>query len=278
MTIQLARTIGNTLGVRSETRIRVLDSALRQYVRAVPQSPILPVSGTVDASQVTSGTFADARVAESNVTQHEGALQIDWTQLTSIPSTFPPSAHNHDAGDINAGTLGDARLSTNVVLRSADGNATTPNYNFTSETGTGWYREGAGLLSAAVGGTLRLRLGATYVAVQGVLRLNTVLSPAQITADQNDYSPTGIDTASSLRLDTDASRTLTGLQTPNLIGRVLPIVNVGANNLVLANESGSSTAAYRFAIGANITVTPGGGVVLLYDSTSGRWRCIGKHV
>lgn len=93
MTIQLARTIGQTLGVRSESKVRVLDAALRQYVREVPQSPLVPISGSFSASQITSGTFADARVAQSNVTQHEAALEIDWSQLTSIPSTFAPANH-----------------------------------------------------------------------------------------------------------------------------------------------------------------------------------------
>ena len=36
----------------------------------------------VDASAVTSGTFADARIAQSNVTQHQAALAIAETQIT----------------------------------------------------------------------------------------------------------------------------------------------------------------------------------------------------
>ena len=37
---------------------------------------------SVAASQVSSGTFADARVAQSNVTQHQGALTISESQIT----------------------------------------------------------------------------------------------------------------------------------------------------------------------------------------------------
>lgn len=36
------------------------------------------------ASDVTSGTFADARIAESNVTQHEGALTITESQISDL--------------------------------------------------------------------------------------------------------------------------------------------------------------------------------------------------
>src|SRR5690606_34374322 len=38
-----------------------------------------------DVGQFTSGTFDDARIAESNVTQHQAALSIGWSQLTDVP-------------------------------------------------------------------------------------------------------------------------------------------------------------------------------------------------
>lgn len=61
----------------------------------------------LDASKITSGTFADGRVAQSNVTQHQAALSIGWGQLTGVPSTFPPSAHTHGLSEItDYGTAG----------------------------------------------------------------------------------------------------------------------------------------------------------------------------
>lgn len=43
-------------------------------------------------SQITSGTMADARIAESNVTQHEDALTLDSSQLANLTiSTSDPS-------------------------------------------------------------------------------------------------------------------------------------------------------------------------------------------
>ena len=71
----------------------------------------------LDASKITSGTFADGRIAASNVTQHQGALSIGWSQLTGLPAfatrwptwsevtdkptTFTPSAHTHPASQIS---------------------------------------------------------------------------------------------------------------------------------------------------------------------------------
>ena len=53
---------------------------------------------TIDASQVTSGTFADARIAASNVTQHQGLLALDASQITS-------------------GTFADARIAASNVTQ-----------------------------------------------------------------------------------------------------------------------------------------------------------------
>ena len=69
-----------------------------------------PSAHTHAAADINAGTFADARIAQSNVTQHQGALSIAWTQVTGKPATFAPSAHTHDASDINAGTLAVARI------------------------------------------------------------------------------------------------------------------------------------------------------------------------
>lgn len=101
------------------------------------------------------------------------------------------------------------------------------------------------------------------------------VTPAAITADQNNYAPANLSTASALRLATDASRTLTGL-TGGADGRKLRLYNVGAFDLVLANENASSTAANRFALGAAVTIQPNRGLELQYDSTSSRWRAVGS--
>lgn len=80
-----------------------------------------PSSHTHAATEITSGTFVDARIAASNVTQHEGALSIDWSQLASVPVTFAPSAHNHAASEITSGTFADARVaSSNVTQHEGD--------------------------------------------------------------------------------------------------------------------------------------------------------------
>lgn len=99
------------------------------------------------------------------------------------------------------------------------------------------------------------------------------ITPAQITADQDDYSPTNLESAVVLRLSTDASRTITGLAARG-DGEAKLIQNVGSNDLVLANQNASSVAANRFALesGNNETISAGGQRWIIYDGTSSRWR------
>lgn len=99
------------------------------------------------------------------------------------------------------------------------------------------------------------------------------ISPTQITADQNDYNPTGLSSATVLRLDSDASRNITGLQ-GGAEGREIVLVNVGANNIVLKDADAASSAANRFAMDADLTLSADMSALLIYDATSSRWRLI----
>jgi hypothetical protein len=97
------------------------------------------------------------------------------------------------------------------------------------------------------------------------------ITPTAISATVDDYAPTGLATASVLRLSSDASRTVTGL-TGGALGRLLLVQNVGANPIVLANQNAGSTAANRFLFGVDRTLEAERSVLLIYDATSSRWR------
>lgn len=106
-----------------------------------------------------------------------------------------------------------------------------------------------------------------------------VISPAQITSDQNDYT-TGKDNTFAYRLNSDNStRKITGISTaaaagPN--GKTVAIINVGTSDITLVHESASSTAGYRFNFvgSTNQVVRPNGCCLLYYDNNSSRWRAI----
>lgn len=95
----------------------------------------------------------------------------------------------------------------------------------------------------------------------------------ELTADQDDYV---LGNGIVHRFSTDASRAITGFDAP-ATSLFIVVVNVGSNDLVLANESVASSAVNRIiaAAGSDITLGSNGSVILWYDGDSERWREIG---
>lgn len=125
-------------------------------------------------------------------------------------------------------------------------------------------------LDGAVGGW-ELKNPAASTATGASVSFSAMITPTIIGSSQNDYSPTGLSGASGLRLSSSAAYNITGLAGGS-IGRIMALHNVGAYNLTLKDESASSAAANRFALTADITLTPDTSLLLQYDSTSSRWR------
>jgi hypothetical protein len=107
------------------------------------------------------------------------------------------------------------------------------------------------------------------------LALTGVISPAQITANQNDYNPAGFASASVLQISSDASRTISGLAGGEE-GRVVCILNVGSQTMTLQDENASSAAANRFTLGANLALAAKQAVILRYDGTAARWFALAR--
>lgn len=104
--------------------------------------------------------------------------------------------------------------------------------------------------------------------------LTNDISPAQLTAQTDNWNPTGAAAASSIRFSTDANRAITGIA-GGTDGRILILHNVGSQVAILSDESASSTAANRFALGGDYALLGDHSVALQYDSTTSRWRLFG---
>lgn len=111
--------------------------------------------------------------------------------------------------------------------------------------------------------------------------LNKVISPAQITANQNDYQPSGGENAGLWRISSDAARNVTGLYMGSAVGVPLfpggariTLTNVGSFTITLTHEDALSVARNRFhfSTGANRALASDQSVDIFWDGTTQRWR------
>lgn len=109
------------------------------------------------------------------------------------------------------------------------------------------------------------------------LCFGNTITPTALSADQNNYNPTGWSTANIVRLSTNSgtTRVLTGAAAGSS-GELKWLVNLGPGFVQLDAGSTSSTSTNRFlhVSGTTLTLSINGVCGILYDPTSARWRCI----
>jgi hypothetical protein len=171
----------------------------------------------------------------------DARLQISKESATKTASVFFSDAFS---GRAEFGLVGSDAFKLKV---SADGSSWVEAFNIDQTTGN--------------------------LALPRGLALTGIVAPPQITANQNDYNPAGVAAAAVLQLSSDASRTVSGLA-GGAEGRVTSLVNIGSQPIVLSDESASSSAANRFALGANLTIAAKQAAMLRYDGTATRWRLL----
>jgi hypothetical protein len=115
----------------------------------------------------------------------------------------------------------------------------------------------------------------TLVQASSAFAFTGDISPTSIGSSQNDYNPTGLSTASTLRLTSSGTFNITGLS-GGADGRLIIIHNIGSSSIILIDESASSSAANRFALIGDITLNADSVGIFQYDSTSSRWRSLGN--
>lgn len=99
------------------------------------------------------------------------------------------------------------------------------------------------------------------------------ITPAQITSNQDDFTPTGLPTVAVMRLSSDTTRSITGLSGGKQ-GRFITLYNVGGSTITLTDEDSNSVAANRFTCpsSSNFSLVEAGKADLWYDDTTSRWR------
>jgi len=110
-------------GSLSITESQVSD--LGSYITASSTDTL--TNKSISAGQINSGTFADARIAASNVTQHQASLSVTESQISDLGSYITASSTDTltnksiSAGQVNSGTLADARIPSLAASKITSG-------------------------------------------------------------------------------------------------------------------------------------------------------------
>lgn len=191
------------------------------------------------AVRSNAGLFAAVNSADGG----NGNLQLQLSRENSTKTASIYFSSNY-SGRAEFGLIGSDAFTLKV---SPDGSSWTEGFNIDAATG---------------------RLG-----VLRGLSLSGVIAPAQLTADQNDFSPAGLSGAAVLQLSSGAARIVTGLA-GGAEGRIVSVINVGSQTITLNSESASSGAANRFSFSANLRMAGKQSLLLRYDGTAQRWHCL----
>jgi len=124
----------STLDALTDTTITdIATGEILKWTGAAWENNTLAEAGIADATHthattdITSGTFADARIAQSNVTQHQAALIITESQISDLGSYLPLTGGSL-SGDLTISkddptiTLTDASPSAGIITLSNIGN------------------------------------------------------------------------------------------------------------------------------------------------------------
>ena len=242
-------------------------------------------SGDVlNVERAQEGTTAQAFLAASSVVQMrltKGSLERLQNQgpagTVAVTGnwTFDPRITIHESlGVANERTvefLHDASALTCQFLSDAGVPGSIPFLNVTHVLGDPLDTEMRATNSISLVSATTQLLGEIANITGGVSFLSEVAA-AQITSNQNNYSPTSMANVHLLVLTSDAARSITGFAT-GTPGRSLDLKNNGSFAITLVNESVSSIAANRFSFPyGSIVIQPAETIHLAYNGLANRWN------
>ncbi len=236
-------------------------SALTGSVTAAAGDGVTALAANaVTTTNIAAGNVTNAKLANVATATIKGRV----TAGTGSPE---------DLTGTQCTTLLDVFTSALKGLAPASGGGTT---NYLRADGT-WNAPPTGSVTLT-GDVTTVGSVATCVSAAGAFQFLGTVTPPQITANQNNYNPTGFANCAVLRLDSDAARTITGIA-GGAAGRILIIENIGSFDITLAHASASSTAANRFSLpdSVDLVVPLTRSIPLFYDATTSRWCFLGAR-
>lgn len=280
-------------GLRQQYESSTLDEPL---IRSIPDLQTAP-SFEVDANgllqwgdEAGGGLDADfGRIGAGIVgssgtvtaaTLDGGMLRLLNTNDVSLASTNEPFRIG-SAGGVNLAMDGNEIMARNngataALALNAEGGKVSIGVNVSPTTSAADGIQLGADVTLFRGGTDVLATEDHFRLDSGRLRFASVISPAQLTANQDNWNPSNLATANTIRIQTDATpRTITGIVAGS-DGDRLTLHNRNSGTAITLAHDVTSTAANRFYCpgAANFSLQPKQSVTIQYSSADSRWLVI----
>ena len=127
--------------------------------------------------------------------------------------------------------------------------------------------------------TSDLTIDAESGSLDGLITLNAVIGPISTGSDIDDLSNPALATGNYLIINPSNDIDLTGITAPAVgVNQVLFFTNSSNSKKVkFKNNNSSSSSDNRFLFKGDITVEKNMGMILIYDHTANKWRCLTKQ-
>jgi len=262
MTVEVNNQTDTTLIIHNLSN-GVVGNTLTTTVNGVPASTTVILKDSLELSgnimQLMVNGIYDTSLVIGNHT-------ISWDSTNKILT----SAVN-GVSDTTKITVATGGATTNTL--SLSGNVLTSTVDAIADTSlvigghTVSYDRSTSILTSTVNG----------VSDTAQLAVTSIISPSQITSDQDDYNPTGFDNASIVRISGDNGiRAITSMVSQS-DGEQKTFINVGDYPIYFPGEHPDGTAANRINANTDIILYPKSSIIFIYDGTTSRWQILSQN-